>query len=139
MEFAKYVLSVLIGGGLLGFIGKLLERRWQKTDRQEEKEEKKDEATISELKDEIKHLADEIREDKQTTKLVVEAQKVTMVERIRYLCVCYLSHPDKKIDLEEKEQMRKMHKAYKALGGNGDLDTVIGEVEKMEVRNPKEK
>ncbi len=35
--------------------------------------------------------------------------------------------------MEEKETLHEMHDAYEALGGNGHLDTVMDEVDKLQI------
>ena len=74
------------------------------------------------------------KSDKDDSKLdaVVTAQKLIMLDRVRYLGKTYIK--DAEICLEDKETLEEMHKAYKALGGNGHLDTVMEEVEKLPVR-----
>lgn len=63
---------------------------------------------------------------------LVEAQTVLMVDRVRYLGKCYIT--DGYITLSDKENIRSLYTAYKALGGNGHLETVMDEVEHLEVR-----
>lgn len=62
---------------------------------------------------------------------LVNAQKVTMIDRVRWLGSHYID--DGEIALEDKETLKEMYEAYKALGGNGHLDTVMKEVEKLHV------
>lgn len=62
---------------------------------------------------------------------LVNAQKVTMIDRVRWLGSHYID--DGEISLEDKENLQGMYEAYKALGGNGHLDTVMKEVEKLRV------
>lgn len=69
-------------------------------------------------------------EDSRITALV-EAQKVIMIDRVRLLGRQYIEAGS--ISLEDKENFRAMYSAYKALGGNGHLDTVLSEVEKLKV------
>lgn len=132
MNVLVTILGAGIGSGLMAILLAWLQHRWKKADEKEAKEEAGTEAAISELKNEIHALAEKVDEAKQTTDNVVFAQKVITMERVRYLATCFISA--KKIDIENKETMRNMHKAYKALGGNGDLDTVMEEIEKLEVK-----
>lgn len=67
------------------------------------------------------------KEDKQSA--VVNALKVLMIDRIRYVGGCHIKAQG--ITLEDKETLKEMHLAYKALGGNGHLDTIMTEVEKL--------
>lgn len=73
--------------------------------------------------------------DKKDDKLdaVVEGLKVLTVDRVRYLGRCYMI--DREIDLEDKENLEAMYRAYKALGGNGHLETIMAEVRRLQVVN----
>lgn len=73
------------------------------------------------------------KKDKREDKLdaVVEGLKVLTVDRVRYLGKCYMI--DNEIDLEDKENLEAMYRAYKALGGNGHLETIMAEVERLQV------
>lgn len=73
------------------------------------------------------------REDKKDTRIdaLVNAQKVLMIDRVKYLGNQYIK--EKHITLSDKDTLIDMHKAYKALGGNGHLDVVMHEVEKLPV------
>lgn len=71
------------------------------------------------------------KQDKQDS--IVSALKVLTVDRVRYLARCYIRDGD--ITLEDKETLQDMHRAYKALGGNGHLDTAMEAVEKLPIHN----
>lgn len=58
---------------------------------------------------------------------MVEALKVLMVDRVRYLGQCYVTQGE--ITLEDRETLDEMYQAYKSLGGNGHLDIIMTEVE----------
>lgn len=62
---------------------------------------------------------------------LVTANKVLMIDKVRELGKKYIA--DGEITLEDKENLREMYKAYKGLGGNGHLDTVINEVNQLHV------
>ena len=62
---------------------------------------------------------------------LVAAQKVIMVDRVRFIVRAHIEQGE--ISLEDKETIKEMFRAYKALGGNGHLDTVMGEMEKLKV------
>lgn len=86
-----------------------IQRHWQKSDKADDRKHEAD--------DRIQHL--------------VDAQKVLMVDRVRHLGQSYIAH--KGITLEDKETLKEMYDAYKALGGNGHLNTVMAEVERLPV------
>lgn len=71
------------------------------------------------------------KEDKQDA--IVNGLKVLTVDRVRYLAQCYIRDGD--ITLEDKETLQDMHRAYKALGGNGHLDTAMAAVEILPIHN----
>lgn len=68
-----------------------------------------------------------------STKLdaLLEAQKVLMIDRVRYLGECYIIRGH--ITLDEKENLVEMYQAYKNLGGNGHLKTVMEEIDRLPV------
>lgn len=106
MEALKTILSAGVGAGLMTIILAVLQRYWEKKDEKE-------------------------KIDPALFKALVAAQKVTLVDRVRYLGTCYIGA--KQISIEDKENLKEMHEAYKALGGNGHLDTVMAEVDKLPV------
>ena len=71
------------------------------------------------------------KEDKQDA--IVNGLKVLTVDRVRYLARGYIQDGD--ITLEDKETLQDMHRAYKALGGNGHLDTAMAAVEQLPIHN----
>ena len=62
---------------------------------------------------------------------LVDAQKVLMIDRVKHLGKSYIEAGE--ISFDDKDNVLEMHKAYKALGGNGHLDTIMHEVEKLKV------
>jgi hypothetical protein len=62
---------------------------------------------------------------------LVFAQRVTMIDRVKHLGKHYID--DGEISLEDKENFQEMYRAYKGLNGNGHLDTVMREVDKLKV------
>ena len=65
------------------------------------------------------------------TDAIVNALKVLMVDRVRYVGNSYIK--DQQITMSDKEHLKEMHGAYKKLGGNGRLDPVMSEVDKLPV------
>ena len=105
MEIVVGILGAGIGAGIMSIVQAALQRKWRKED------------------------AEKI--DPTLIKALVAAQKVSMIDRIRYLGGKYIQTGE--ISLEEKETIHEMHQAYRALGGNGHLDTVMEEVDKLQV------
>lgn len=73
-------------------------------------------------------------EDKEDTrfKALQEGQRVLLLDRIQYLCRCYIH--DGNVDFDDRRRLHKMHDAYHALGGNGDLDTLMEAVDELPVK-----
>lgn len=63
---------------------------------------------------------------------IMAAQRVSMEERIRYLVQYYAEKG--KISLAEKSNLREYHRCYVGVGGNGNLDTEMAELEKIPVK-----
>lgn len=74
------------------------------------------------------------KKDKKSSQLaaLVEAQKVLMIDRVRHLGSVYIRQGE--ISLEDKENLHQMYAAYKSLGGNGHLDLIMGEVDRLLVK-----
>lgn len=73
------------------------------------------------------------KEDKKDARVdaLVAAQKVIMIDRVRSLSKDHIITGE--ISLEEKETIKDMFAAYKALGGNGHLNTIMAEIDKLKV------
>lgn len=71
--------------------------------------------------------------DKHDEKLdaIVNGLKILTVDRVHFLGEQYIKRGS--ITLDEKETLDEMHEAYKALGGNGHLDTVMASVDRLPI------
>lgn len=71
------------------------------------------------------------KKDKNDTRIdaLVSAQKVLMVDRVHFLGEKYIAAGQ--ISLENKETVQGMYDAYKALGGNGHLETIMHEIDRL--------
>lgn len=100
------VVSALIGAltssGVCSIVVVLLQRKWAKQDRQDERVD-----------------------------ALVDASKVQMIDRVRWLGKKYIAEGE--IHLEDKENLIEMYNAYKRLGGNGHLETVMSEINHLKV------
>ena len=54
-----------------------------------------------------------------------------MIDKVRWLGKQYITAGE--IHLEDKENLQEMYSAYKKLGGNGHLDTVMAEINHLKV------
>lgn len=96
------LIGALTGTGVSSVIVVLLQRKWAKQDNRDERVD-----------------------------ALVDANKVLMIDKVRWLGKKYISEGE--ISLDDKENLLEMYKAYKRLGGNGHLDTVMNEVNHLKV------
>jgi hypothetical protein len=80
----------------------------------------------------LQHRWEHRSEEDTRIAAIVEAQKVLLIDRVRFLGKSYLRAGE--ISLSDKENLYGMYDAYKALGGNGHLETVMNEVAHLEVK-----
>lgn len=73
------------------------------------------------------------KKDKEDSKLnaLVDANKLMILDKIRDSAKEYIAQGC--ITLEQKEHLKELHDAYKALGGNGHADVPMKEVNKLPV------
>ena len=107
------VLGAGIGAGIMAIIQSYLNHKWKKDEHNDE------------------NLAKSVKDQKVKIDALVNAQKVLMIDRIRYLGESYIAREG--IYLDEKENLHEMHGSYKQLGGNGHLDVVMSEVDALHV------
>ena len=73
------------------------------------------------------------KDDKEDARIdaLVNAQKVMMIDRVKWLGNQYIRA--REITISDKDTLMDMYKAYKALGGNGHLDVIMHEIDKLTV------
>lgn len=96
------IIGAIFGSGVSSIVIVLLQRKWAKQDKHDERVD-----------------------------ALVEANKVLMIDKVRWLGKKYIA--DGEIHLEDKENLKEMYTAYKRLGGNGHLDTVMYEIDHLKV------
>ena len=70
---------------------------------------------------------DRLKKVESATSALIKGQKYMLYDRIRYLGHAYIS--DGEIDFDERRILNDMHNVYhNDLGGNGDLDILMKEV-----------
>jgi hypothetical protein len=114
----------------------ILNRRATKKDRQDDSEDKISmiEKRISQLeidRDNDRRLFREtIRDITESLIDVKDGQKVILYDRILYISRKFILEGS--ISYEDKTNLNKMYSVYhNQLGGNGDLDTVIRDINKL--------
>ena len=73
------------------------------------------------------------KQDRKDERLdgIVTALKLMMLDRVKELGNQFIHA--REITLSDKDTLVDMHKAYKALGGNGHLDVIMREIDRLEV------
>lgn len=118
-------LPVILGGGmgtaLVGGLFTLLQWKLGRTAAREDR--------AAELN------GQEVQELKRLVKVLVEADRTILYDRIKYLGKSYIQRGY--ITVEELEDLNLMHEVYhnkEKLGGNGFLDTLMHTVQGLEVK-----
>ena len=108
-EVILALIAAASSSGVTGIILAILNRKWAKSDRRRDGQAK----------------------DDKKLDAVVTGLKVLTVDRVRYLGQRYIERGE--ITLADKENLQEMYQAYKGLGGNGHLEVIMREVEKLPV------
>ena len=122
LELLKSAFGAGIVAGLFGLWQWRLIRKAQKEDKAAEKEV----VSCAARGREIKQLQD-------TVNALIVADRTILYDRIKHLAKSYIKRGY--ITVEEYEDLKRMHKVYHdELGGNGFLDAIMEEVDKLEKR-----
>ena len=129
----EIIVAVLSGGAVVAVIEGIREAlKWRRTrkaqmeDKAEAKEEYKQKQ--ADLKTEERLEAIEKKTDAQT-----EAIKYILYDRIRYLGQAYIAEGE--IDFDDRRILNDMHHSYHfGMKGNGDLDTLMEEVNHLPLK-----
>lgn len=121
-EWIKILLGFIGGGVGVAIINALHSRADFKRRRKAEKEDK-----------EQLNVEQEIRELKTSLSAISEGMKFVLYDRIRFLGQAYIAAGE--IDFDDRRILNAMHKSYhNGLDGNGDLDTLMGEVNRLPLK-----
>lgn len=122
LELLKSAFGAGIVAGLFGLWQWRLNRKAQKEDKAAEREV----VSCAARGREIKQLQD-------TVNALIVADRTILYDRIKHLAKSYIKRSY--ITVEEYEDLKRMHKVYHdELGGNGFLDAIMEEVDKLEKR-----
>ena len=121
-DWIKVLLGVLGGGGGVAIINAIANRADFKRRRKAEKEDK---AALD--------VEREIRALKATVSAIKDGMKFVLYDRIRFLGQAYIA--DGEIDFDDRRILNNMHQSYhNGLDGNGDLDNLMGEVNRLPLK-----
>lgn len=116
MEIAQLLIASGFTAGFMTILQMLIQRHWSKQD-QKHKEEREDQ--------EKKQISPTIFD------AIVSINRCQVIEFVHSHGREYINEGE--ITLEAKETIKEMYSNYKMLGGNGHLDTVMEEIEKLKV------
>lgn len=132
-DFLIAIVSGGVGATVIKLVGDgLIWRRNRKAEKEDKAEQKKEDAEKQEaLQTEKRLKAIEAKTDAQS-----EALKYILYDRIRYLGQAYIA--DEEIDFDDRRILNDMHRSYHCgLCGNGDLDTLMAEVNRLPLKKNK--
>ena len=122
IELLKSAFGAGLLAGLFGVWQWRLNRKAQKEDKAAENQT----ANCAARGEEIKRLQD-------TVNSLIIADRTILYDRIKHLAKAYIKRGW--ISVEEYEDLKRMHKVYHDdLKGNGFLDSIMAEVDKIEKR-----
>ena len=145
-EILNYMLVFIFGAGGLALIN-IIQARWvmkyerktQKEDRQEMREDKLDEfgKKLDDFLEKQKEINDGILKRQEETDKQLSAQseaiKLELLDKIFDLGNSYIK--DGEIGFEERRRLHEMHKCYhEGLGGNGDADLLMKEIDDLPLK-----
>jgi hypothetical protein len=120
------ILLAVLTGGVAAALIKLIDGVIQfRLKRKAEKEDKKEEQQNIEIKNEER--------DKQqltlTLNLLKDSMMIIMLDRLQFLCQSYIKKGT--INVDERRRLHLIHAYYHKWGGNGDLDSLMKEVDEL--------
>jgi len=118
----EYLLAVLSGGAAVAVIEGVKEAlRWRRERR----------AVLSDRQ--ALHTDERLQSMERQNAVQSEALKYILYDRIRYLGREYIARGE--IDFDDRRILNAMHKVYHdGLGGNGDLDTLMSQVNTLKLK-----
>lgn len=136
-DVIKDILIAVVSGGVGAAVIKLIGdglawKRSRKAEKEDREERKKDDAEKQAARNTEERLeAIEAKTDAQSAAL-----KYILYDRIRYLGQAYIANEE--IDFDDRRILNDMHRSYhNGLGGNGDLDTLMAEVNRLPLKKNK--
>lgn len=126
MEFLKTFLGGAGGAALVAGLFALIQWRLNRKAQKEDKAADREVVSCAARGREIKQLQD-------TVNALIVADRTILYDRIKHLAKSYIKRGW--ITVEEYEDLKRMHKVYHDdLNGNGFLDSIMEEVDKLEKR-----
>ena len=126
MEILIDLLKSAFGAGIVAGLFGVWQWRLNRKAQKEDKAAEQDVASCAARGLEIKRL-------QETVNALIVAERMVLYDRIKHLAKAYIKRGY--ITVEEYEDLKRMHKVYHDnLNGNGFLDSLMEEVDKLEKR-----
>lgn len=124
------ILSYLLTGATAAAIIKLIDNLIQwKLKRKAAKEDRTEAEAEAQKQSEVERISET---EKKIDKLTVGV-RVLLLDRIQYLGQTYIR--DGEVDFDDRRRLNDMHTVYHSgLGGNGDLDVLMNEVNSLPLK-----
>jgi hypothetical protein len=87
---------------------------------------------FSEISTDINCLTDTVSEMVTRTDVIMKNSKAQAYDRIRHLGMTHIREGE--ISVDELRTLTELHESYKALGGDGFLDRLMGEVNNLRIK-----
>lgn len=130
MELLGYLLTGASAAAVIKLLDNLiiwhLNRKAKKDDEAEAEEKAEEQQSEQDEKEWKKHTDD-------TIEALAIGVRVILMDRIRYLGQEYIK--DGEVDFDDRRLLNQMHSVYhNTLGGNGDLDILMKEVDELPLK-----
>lgn len=128
MEVIGYLLTGAAAAAVIKLIDNLIQWILNRKAAKEDKAENKAEADKKTEREWLEGT------DKKIDGLTVGV-RIILLDRIQYLGQEYIK--DQSVDFDDRRRLNEMHSVYhNSLGGNGDLDVLMREVNSLPIRTP---
>lgn len=119
-----------IGGALIGMVGNVIMFKLNRSAAKEDKKGEKEQNNLEKWRKDMETKQDQLC---NTVDILVRSQMIMMQDRIRHLGIEYIKK--QKIDVDDRHRLHIMHQSYHDLGGNGDLDLVMRDVDNLPLKD----
>lgn len=130
MEYIQLLLTGATAAALVKLLDNVIQWKLGRKAKKEDKASEHEEKEEAQREQEIDQWRDST--DRKIVALV-EGQKCILLDRIQYLGRCYLR--DGEVDFDDRRRLHQMHDAYHGLGGNGDLDELMADINDLELKD----
>lgn len=130
------IITVLLSGTTVAIIEGVRECLAWRRNRKAEKEDRMEERSENEKREKALNTDSRVKTVEEKVDALMESQKFIMYDRIRYLGQAYIGEAE--IDFDDRRILNDMHNSYhNGLGGNGDLDILMEEVNRLPLKTAK--